>query len=167
MLSIKMRDASLKMTKTRLLVDSSTYVRIYYRLPGKRLFIKIFTVFSLKVKEATLRGSSPIMTVFTKRFPVAGVCIMAILILFDDCVEMFKYLNGLLKKDKLIIPRSRGIDSDIYLEEDSYVWFLENKDNLTPLQLSAKLVVVEIFQFIIKLENVYSYFTKECKTVSP
>jgi hypothetical protein len=32
------------------------------------------------------RGISPIMTVFTKRFPVAGVCIMAILILFDDCV---------------------------------------------------------------------------------
>jgi hypothetical protein len=41
---------------------------------------------STMVKEATLRGSSPIMTVFTKRLPVANVCIMAILILFNDCV---------------------------------------------------------------------------------
>jgi transient receptor potential cation channel subfamily V protein 2 len=79
----------------------------------------------------------------------------------DNVIEMFKYLNGLLKKGKSIIPRSRGIDSDIYLEEDSYVWFLENKDNLTPLQLSAKLGVVEIFQFIIKLENVYSFVSTQ------
>jgi hypothetical protein len=40
----------------------------------------------------------------------------------DNVIDMFKYLNGLLKKGKSTIPRSRGIDSDIYLEEDSYVW---------------------------------------------
>ena len=39
----------------------------------------------------------------------------------DNVIEMFKYLNCLLKKGKSINPRSRGIDSDIYLEEDSYV----------------------------------------------
>lgn len=79
----------------------------------------------------------------------------------DNVIEMFKYLNGLLKKGKSINPRFRCIDSDIFLEEDSYVWFLENKENLTPLQLSAKLGVVEIFQFIIKLENVYSFVSTQ------
>ena len=79
----------------------------------------------------------------------------------DNVIEMFKYLNGLLRKGKSINPRSRGIDSEIYLEEDSYVWFLENEENLTPLQLSAKLGVVEIFQFIIKLENVYSFISTQ------
>ncbi|CAC5417106.1 TRPV3 [Mytilus coruscus] len=43
------------------------------------------------------------------------------------------------------------------LKKDSFVWILENKDSLTPLQLSAKLGVVEIFQFIINLKNVYSF----------
>ncbi|CAG2191053.1 unnamed protein product [Mytilus edulis] len=37
------------------------------------------------------------------------------------------------------------------------MWVLENNDSLTPLQLSAKLGVVEIFQYIINLENVYSF----------
>jgi hypothetical protein len=50
---------------------------------------------------------------------------------------------------------------DIFLEEDSYVWFLENCENLTPLQMSAKLGVVEIFQFFINLENVYSFVSTQ------
>jgi ankyrin repeat protein len=79
----------------------------------------------------------------------------------DNVIEMFKYLNGLLKEDKSNNPCFRGIDSDIFLEEDSYVWFLKNDENLTPLQLSAKLGVVEIFQFIIKLENVYSFVSTQ------
>jgi transient receptor potential cation channel subfamily V protein 2 len=79
----------------------------------------------------------------------------------DNVIEMFKYLNGLLKEDKSNNPCFRGIDLDIFLEEDSYVWFLENCENLTPLQLSAKLGVVEIFQFFINLENVYSFVSTQ------
>ena len=79
----------------------------------------------------------------------------------DNVIEMFEYLNRLLKKDKSIDTRSRGIDLDIFLEEDSYVWFLENCEKLTPLQLSAKLGVVEIFQFFINLENVYSFVSTQ------
>ena len=75
----------------------------------------------------------------------------------DNVIEMFKHLNGHLKEDKSNNHRFRGINSDIFLEEDSYVWGLENDEHLTPLQLSAKLGVVEIFQFIINLENVYSF----------
>jgi hypothetical protein len=34
----------------------------------------------------------------------------------DNVIEMFKYLNGLLKKGKSIDTRSRGIELDIFLE---------------------------------------------------
>ncbi|XP_052091223.1 transient receptor potential cation channel subfamily V member 5-like [Mytilus californianus] len=72
---------------------------------------------------------------------------------------MFTYLINKLKirAKNPSHGRYKGMATDIFLKEDSYVWFLENDDCLTPLQLSAKLGVVEIFQFIINLENVYSF----------
>jgi hypothetical protein len=39
----------------------------------------------------------------------------------DNVIEMFKYLNRLLKEDKSNNHRFRGIDSDIFLEEDPFV----------------------------------------------
>lgn len=76
----------------------------------------------------------------------------------ENVIHMFEFFIDKIKGEQTNnFGRFRKNDSDIFLEEDSYVWFLENNDNLTPLQLSAKLGVVEIFQFIIKLENVYSF----------
>ncbi|XP_071156124.1 transient receptor potential cation channel subfamily V member 5-like isoform X1 [Mytilus edulis] len=75
----------------------------------------------------------------------------------DNVINMFTYLIERMRENNTSHGRYQGIDTDIFLKEDSYVWFLKNDEFLTPLQLSAKLGVVEIFQFIINLENVYSF----------
>lgn len=59
------------------------------------------------------------------------------------------------------------IESDLYEYEDtevhrhtySFLWFLHNKENLTPLQLAARYGVTELFEEIINLKDVYCYIS--------
>ncbi|CAG2191056.1 unnamed protein product [Mytilus edulis] len=75
----------------------------------------------------------------------------------DNVIKMFTYLNKKMRKQNQNHEPHQDQDTDIFLKRDLFVWSLENQDCLTPLQLSAKLGVVEIFQFIINLRNVYSF----------
>ncbi|CAG2219787.1 unnamed protein product [Mytilus edulis] len=75
----------------------------------------------------------------------------------DNVIKMFTYLNQKIGKQNQNHEPHQDQDTDIFLKRDLFVWSLENQDCLTPLQLSAKLGTVEIFQFIINLKNVYSF----------
>lgn len=73
-------------------------------------------------------------------------------------IQMFRYLTGK--------PESKyQIDTtiDINSEDDkcrhihSFVLFMKNKENMTPLQLAAKHGVFELFEEIINMRNVYCF----------
>lgn len=73
----------------------------------------------------------------------------------ERAIDMLDYLNT--KLEDTYSGKTNLKDTIIEFHEGSCVWFLKNKENLTPLQLSAKLGVVEVFQFIMKLNEVYSF----------
>lgn len=75
----------------------------------------------------------------------------------DKVITMLSYLDSKLREEHPSETKLKDQECVMIFQEDSCIWFLKNYDNFTPLQLSAKLGVVEVFQFIIKLEDVYSF----------
>ncbi|XP_033732844.1 transient receptor potential cation channel subfamily V member 5-like [Pecten maximus] len=77
-----------------------------------------------------------------------------------DVVSMLECLQDELKI-KGLTERMFSDDSTSlqYKYQYTYVWFIRNNENLTPLQLAAKHGVVEAFDLIINLEDVYCFFS--------
>lgn len=72
-------------------------------------------------------------------------------------IEIVRYLN----ETEVRIPLDENTNEDTETDENrfisSYVWFLKNKQNLTPLQLAAKHGVSELFKEILNLKNIYCF----------
>lgn len=51
------------------------------------------------------------------------------------------------------------LDTEMHRHTYSFLWFLKNKDNLTPLQLAAKHGVTELFAEILNIKDVYCYIS--------
>lgn len=50
-------------------------------------------------------------------------------------------------------------DIEMHRYTHSFLWFLRNKDNLTPLQLAAKHGVTKLFEKILNIKDVYCYIS--------
>lgn len=78
----------------------------------------------------------------------------------SDVVSMLGYLQGELEEkgstERILSEESNSLQ---YKYQYTYVWFIRNNDHLTPLQLAAKHGVVEAFNFIVNLEDVYCFFS--------
>ena len=75
-------------------------------------------------------------------------------------IQMLRYLNQKLEEknsnDKGLFD-SAGIET--YRHCNSLVWLLKNKENLTPLQLAAKLGVTELVEEILNVKDVYCFIS--------
>ncbi|XP_061194714.1 transient receptor potential cation channel subfamily V member 5-like [Saccostrea echinata] len=71
--------------------------------------------------------------------------------------EMLLNLNDRIENMGEDNQHEENGNSKYYRYKMSYVWFLRNNDNMTPLQLAAKYGVTELFQLILNLENVYCF----------
>lgn len=49
--------------------------------------------------------------------------------------------------------------TDMHRKDNSFLWFVKNRESLTPLQLSAKHGVTEWFEEILNMKNVYCYIS--------
>ncbi|XP_060068115.1 transient receptor potential cation channel subfamily V member 5-like [Ylistrum balloti] len=77
-----------------------------------------------------------------------------------DVVSMLRHLQEeLMNKGITEHMFSDDTESLKYRYQYTYVWFIRNKEHLSPLQLAAKHGVVEAFNFIMNLENVYCFFS--------
>ncbi|XP_022322031.2 transient receptor potential cation channel subfamily V member 5-like [Crassostrea virginica] len=76
----------------------------------------------------------------------------------EQMQKMMQYLQGKLKnkdkKDKGFIDYN---STQRTLHCCSFVWFLENKDKLTPLQLAAKCGVTNLVEQILNMNDVYCF----------
>ncbi|XP_061170184.1 transient receptor potential cation channel subfamily V member 5-like [Saccostrea echinata] len=74
-------------------------------------------------------------------------------------LHMLRYLNQKIEKkdrDKSTYDYS---GTDMYREPHSFVWFLKNNDNMSPLQLAAKHGVTELFEEILNIKDVYCFIS--------
>lgn len=73
---------------------------------------------------------------------------------------MMRHLNHKLREktqiDKIMFDK---FGTDMQRHTYSFLWFVKNKENLTPLQLAAKHGVTELFEEILNLKNVYCYIS--------
>lgn len=78
----------------------------------------------------------------------------------SEVIDMLRYLHEALK-EKGKMERSVAGDSDSlqYKYQYTYVWFIKNHEHYTTLQLAAKHGVVDVFHYIMNLEDVYCFFS--------
>ncbi|OWF49194.1 transient receptor potential cation channel subfamily V member 5-like [Mizuhopecten yessoensis] len=78
----------------------------------------------------------------------------------NDVVLMLQHLQQkVMEKGQTERMFSDDSDSLHYKYQYTYVWFIRNSEHLTPLQLAAKHGVVEAFNYIMNMENVYCFFS--------
>lgn len=77
-----------------------------------------------------------------------------------NIIQMMRHLNHKLREktqiDKIMFDK---FGTDMQRHTYSFLWFVKNKENLTPLQLAAKHGVTELFEEILNLKNVYCYIS--------
>lgn len=71
-----------------------------------------------------------------------------------DVIQMVHHIHNKINSDFHVY-----LDTEMHRHTYSFLWFLKNKDNLTPLQLAAKHGVSELFVEILNLKDVYCYIS--------
>lgn len=69
-------------------------------------------------------------------------------------IQMVRHIHNKIKSDF-----HEYSDIEMHRHTHSFLWFLRNKDNLTPLQLAAKHGVTELFEEILNIKDVYCYIS--------
>lgn len=69
-------------------------------------------------------------------------------------IQMVRHIHNKIKSDF-----HEYLDTEMHRHTHSFLWFLRNKDNLTPLQLAAKHGVTELFEEILNIKDVYCYIS--------
>lgn len=151
----------------------STFLHI--RATGSR-FVNTVMMGQLPLTVAALTGNTDIVDVLLEFRPDSNIQNEE-----EDTVlhSLVKYAATYPKKVMAIIQMMRQshinhelenkhrIDSstfdyfgtDMHRKANSFLWFVKNRESLTPLQLSAKHGVTELFEEILNMKNVYCYIT--------
>lgn len=75
-------------------------------------------------------------------------------------IQMMRHLNQELEnKNRIDKSDLEHSGNDMHRHTHSFVWFLKNRENLTPLQLAAKHGVTELFEEILNIKDVYCFIS--------
>lgn len=75
-------------------------------------------------------------------------------------IQMMQHINQKLEnKHRIDSSTFDHFGNDMHRKANSFLWLVKNKESLTPLQLSAKHGVTELFEEILNLKNVYCYIS--------
>lgn len=119
-------------------------------LKGNKKIIKYLLKFGAELQNRNEEGD----TVFHSLVKYAAIYPEKVI----GIVEIVRYLN---EKVEFKIPLDENAFEDIEIDEyrpiSSFVWFLKNNENLTPLQLAAKHGVSKLFEEILNLKDIYCF----------